>query len=975
MRPAASNARGGPSYTQLVTNAPFVGRESQLAALADLVRGAADGRGGFVLLAGEAGVGKSRLAVEALSRREALFLEAACAEDATTPFAPIVTALRAALRERPDVIDGLGRFREQLATLLPEYGPAPDTGDRATLVEAVRAAFTSVAAASPVLLLLDDLHWADAATIELLPMLAAVASSEPLVVVGTYRSDELPRGHQLRRARTELRRAGRLRELVVEPLDREQTRSLAASVLGREVGQVLAAAIWDRSQGVPFFVEELSLALQAGGSVAEGRRGLELAAGTAVPLPDSVRDAVLARADTLDPEARSTLEAAAAAGASVDLRLLVELDEEAGITGALASGFMLDGGDGRAGFRHALTREALYQGTAWTRRRRLHARLCDLLETRGAEPERIAEHAVQAGQPERAVPHLVAAAQRFCELHAYRDGARAGRRALELWTGADDDPARIEALARLGRCLHLSGDFRQAATAWREVVDRRRAHGDRLGEAAAQRELGTALDYAGRAADAYPILNASAETFAELGKPAEAARSRLAASGALIPLGDHAANVETLRRAQAEAREAGEEELRVMALAFEGLALAKHRRAAEGLRLAEQALADALAGSLAQGAADAYFATAAILVQSGDDAAARSTLEQAISYCEATGREAARQFCVGCLAIVLWKNGEWDQAVELARSVRAVPDADGVSHAHASTAWGCIESARGRARQARPLLADAVRFSVAMGAPSGRQAAPGLGRLDLARGDPEAATERCRQLLADVREDTGASFVAPLRWAAAHLASQGLAAETGACGAALGRIAADYPHLEARAALAATLAESAALAGDLESAAAYFSDALGVYAEIEAPFERAETLVRAAEASIALGERELAVQQLVDAHRLARRLGARPLAALAASRLTDLGERIDVRIGQRALADLRPGGLTRRELEVLRHVAVGRTNREIARELVLSTRTVDMHVRNTLSKLGCRTRTQAATRAIELGLVESTTSR
>ena len=411
-----------------------------------------------------------------------------------------------------------------------------------------------------------------------------------------------------------------------------------------------------------------------------------------------------------------------------------------------------------------------------------------------------------------------------------------------------------------------------------------------------------------------------------------------------------------------------------MALAFEGLALAKQRRPAEGLRLAEQALADALAGSFAQGAADAYFATAAILVQSGDDAAARSTLEQAIEYCEATGHEALRQFCVGCLAIVLWKNGDWDQAVELARSVRAVPDADGISHGHASSAWGCVEAARGRAQQARPLLADAVRISAAMGAPSGREAAAALGRLDVARGAPEAATERCRQLLADVRDGSGAKLVAPLRWAASHLASQGLAAETGACGEALGRIAADYPHLEARAALAATLAESAALDDDLEAAAAYFSDALAVYAEIEAPFERAETLVRAAEASIALGERELAVQQLVDAHRTARKLGARPLAALAASRLSDLGERIDERIGSRALADLRPGGLTRRELEVLRHVAVGRTNREIAGELFLSTRTVDMHVRNTLTKLGCRTRTQAATRAIELGLVESTPS-
>jgi DNA-binding NarL/FixJ family response regulator len=267
-----------------------------------------------------------------------------------------------------------------------------------------------------------------------------------------------------------------------------------------------------------------------------------------------------------------------------------------------------------------------------------------------------------------------------------------------------------------------------------------------------------------------------------------------------------------------------------------------------------------------------------------------------------------------------------------------------------------------------------MRFLAAIGITSGRESAAALARLDLARGDIEVATDRCRRLLADARDDAGANFVAPLRWAAAHLATQGLAAETGQCSEALARIASAYPHVEGRAALAATLAESAALAGNFEQATAYFAQALALYGEIETPFERAETLVRAAETSVAVGDRDLAVEQLADAYRTARKLGARPLSALAASRLAELGERIDERVGRRALADLRPGGLTRRELEVIRHVAVGRTNREIARELYLSTRTVDMHVRNALAKLDCRTRTQAATRAIELGIVEATAS-
>jgi DNA-binding CsgD family transcriptional regulator len=952
-----------------VVNVPLVGRDGPLAELRALVDDAVDGRGSLVLLAGEAGVGKSRLAREALADPRTVFVEAAASEGGTPPYGPVVEALRAAFREEPDAAERLAHLRTHLATLLPELGDTAGGGDAATLVEALRTAFATLAAARPTLVLLDDLHWADAATIEVLPALAALAPGVPLLVVGTYRSDELPRGHALRRARTELRRAGRLTELAVEPLDERGTRVLASLVLGEEPGPALAAAIWDRSQGVPFFVEELANALRADGRVAAVGQGLELATGSGVALPDTIRDAVLARADGIEPAARAALEAASAVGSSVDLGLLEQLEADDGIEGALASGLLLDLGDGHAAFRHALTREALYQETPWIRRRALHARLSELLEAAGATPELVAGHALAAGQQNRAVPFLLQAAERFCAVHAYRDAARAGRQALELWSGDDDDPVRVAALARLGRCLQLSGELRQAVPVWREVADRSVRLGDLHGSAVARRELGTALDLLGRCADAYAVLADAAAVFAELGEPVDAARARIVAAGAVHPLHDHVTEATLLRQAQDDARRGGDEELRLTALALEGFALAKQRRLAEGLPLAQRALAEALAASLPEAAAEAYWAVAGILLRAGDEAAARSTLEQAIEHCAATGQEATRQFCVGCLALVLWKTGEWDRAVDLAREVYAVPDALGISRAHAANAWGCVESARGRARQARPLLAEAVRFSEAVGVPGGRESAAALGRLDEARGDLAGATDRCRRLLEALPGNLAATFVAPLRWAASHLASRGLAAETAACGEALARICADFPHAEARAALAATLGESSLLAGDGERAAAYFSDALGLYGEIEAPFERAETLVRAAAASVAAGERDTAVQQLIDAYRTARRLGARPLAGRAAAALDELGERVDERVGRRAQADLRPGGLTRRELEVLRRVALGRTNREIAHELVLSTRTVDMHVRNLLGKLGCRTRTEATMRALELGLV------
>src|SRR5439155_1228553 len=230
---------------------------------------------------------------------------------------------------------------------------------------------------------------------------------EPLLVVGVYRSDEIARGHPLRRLRRDLRRSGRLRELVLEPLDSGATALLAAQTLGAEPSPALAAVLYQRTQGVPFFVEELAAALVSGGRVRAGRRGIELVKGEDVPLPDTVRDAVLLRTAALSDEARATHEYAEAA------------------------------------------------------------------------------------------PVLVTAAGEYARARAYRDALRTGRRAVELWAEGEDEAERLTLLAEIGRCAQLCGELPEAIIAWREVADARRAAGDALGLAAAERELATAYELQG----------------------------------------------------------------------------------------------------------------------------------------------------------------------------------------------------------------------------------------------------------------------------------------------------------------------------------------------------------------------------------------------------------------------------------------------------------------------------------------------
>jgi DNA-binding NarL/FixJ family response regulator len=948
----------------------LIGREREQTQLQAWLTEALAGRGSLVLLGGEAGVGKTTLVQRSLADSGLQILEGFAVQGGTSPFGPVVEALRSYLRAGGEPLLE-GPLAAHLAMLLPELGMAAPAADRATLFEAIRQALAVIAARCPTALFLDDLQWADDATPELLGALARSVDSHPLLLLGAFRSDELPRGHAIRRLRSELRRAGRLRQLTVEPLDAEASATLLEQTLGT-VAPSLRRAVYDRTDGVPFFVRELGSALAASGRLVPGPSGLELSAGEDVPLPDSVRDAVLLRAAGLTDDAREAVATAAVAGQTIDPELIMGVAEVSEWPDELLRrGIVIETDSGIMAFSHALVRDAFYGEIPWSRRVSLHRAVAERLQAQGAAPVFIAEHWVLGRRPEQAREALLAAAEASGAVHAYRDAERATRRALELWPEAYQESGRLDVLERLAGYAELAGDVAEAIPTWREVADGRRREGDLARVGTAHHRLAAALELQGRWQEALASREQAAVAFTAAGLPGEAAAERLVSAAHLRSAGSFRAALSLLEIAGEQARQAGRVDLQARILGQEGNVRARMGEGRSAVELVRTGLAMALEHGLTGPAADIYQRLADALEHAGDYSAAKETYDEAFSFCATNALEPTAQLCLACLTAVLRQSGDWDRAVTLCRQVIASSDATLHARAVATGILGSILGLRGQAKRARPLLHEALTLARRIELAAMELLATwGLAIVDQVDGTTESAAGHCWSILERWKQTEDRHYViSPLRWATTFFAESGDAAGARSCAAALAQVAEDAGHNEAMSALSHALGETAFLDGAAEQAAGHFSRALVLLHGVDAPIDRTESERRAAAALIMLDRREEAIEHLISAHRTLRRLGARPLLERVNANLAELGERAERRLSRRSLAQATNGSLSRREIEVVRLVAMGHTSREIARELFLSPRTVESHVSSILLKLDCRSRADAARRASELGLL------
>jgi class 3 adenylate cyclase/tetratricopeptide (TPR) repeat protein len=496
----------------------FVGRDAELRELREAVDEARGGKGELLLLVGEPGIGKTRTAEELATYAQVKGMRVhwgRCHEAAGAPaYWPWAEAIRSYVRDADPVglAWELGSSAAEVARIVPELrehlGSVPEAGDPTTeearfrLFDSVTSFLTAAARARPMMLVLDDLHWADEPSLLLLRFLAGSLADSGLLVVGAYRDVELGRHHPLARTVSELAAAERTHRVQLRGLDERSIERYIELSTGQSPPPGLAGAVLERTDGNPFFATELIRLLASEGNL---ERAASDAGGLAIP--EGVKEVVGRRLDRLSESANEVLTTAAAIGRRFSFDVLERACEDRNrheVASALAEAVAArivtesDRVPGRYSFSHALVRETLYAEIPGTRRATIHGRIAAALEDlHGPEPSEalaeLAHHFVEAapvGDPDRAVDYARRAARQASERLAHEDAAAQLVRASEvLELAPDPDPElRTELLLELGAAQTRASRYEAAREAFRRAASLARSRGD--GERFARAALG-----------------------------------------------------------------------------------------------------------------------------------------------------------------------------------------------------------------------------------------------------------------------------------------------------------------------------------------------------------------------------------------------------------------------------------------------------------------------------------------------------
>lgn len=1001
-----------------VSSPTLVGRHEELEQILANLNGDSPTEHRLIIVAGEAGVGKTRFVDEVGNRARQLgfhVLAGGCIDlGGAYPYAPFAEALRDLSRQlSPGAFGSLLEVGHgELARLLPPVGTPTSvesgaglsySSPQASLFEGLLRFLLQIAETAPVLVLIEDLHWADRSSLDLLSFLARNIRTDRLNLLATYRTDEVVRKHPLTPFLAELERSGRAERVTLARLGRKEVAQLLAAIQGGSPEPHVVDQIYARSEGNPFFAEEL------------------LAAGLPTDrLPETLREVLLTRAASLTGRSRDVLRVASAAGRRVSGTLLATVSARKedellpALREAVAHQILMVEESGTAHedvyvFRHALMQEAVYTDLLPGERTRLHASYAQALTDTG-ELERdtsiageLAHHWYAAHDLPRALDSSVRAGLNAESVFAFPEAQAHYERGLELWDRVPDPTARtgidrvslLESAARAAGAIgpsraiaHLLGaleildtdvDPSRAGLLHERLGLYRWMTGDSDGALAAYQQ-------AVRLVPAEPPSKARARVLAGLAQVLMVS-PRIEESR---PIAEEAVGV---------AQAVGAMDVEAHALNTLGMDMGYMGEVETGLAMLKRSLEIALALEDVDNTSRAYINLTDLLCQVGRFAEAVATGLDGVTFDELHGLVHLRVFAVCESAVALYRLGRWTESAAVLERAQQL-QASGVAEIFLQLRLAALEVGRGELDAAErrldhtkrlckktpdtqwvaPLTEYRAELAIWLGQPeSARQVvSQGIGILTPLRGSQVGRQGPIYTL--GIRAEADLAALARARQAGADIRECQLIA-TGYL-AGLRTVAEETRHSQsaftplAEAFLSLGLGEVSRLEG--RSDPSTWSDAAAAWQALAMPYAEAYARFREAEAVMQRnGSRSTALEPLRRAHELARDLGAGPLLREVEHLATRARLELDEESKKDLVSVVDPAtrfGLTPREREVLELLAAGHTNRQIAERLFISEKTASVHVSNILRKLSATSRTEAAGLAYRLHLVTATST-
>jgi DNA-binding SARP family transcriptional activator len=666
----------------------MVAREREFGQARALWNKTLSGRGQTLLLGADPGIGKTRLVQELVTQVRvagATALVGACYAEGGGPYAPFAQIVRRALHEGAGddldlpafVLADLLTIAPALRLRFPDIPPNPPLDPEAEqqrVFESVIAFCTALSERAPLLLVLEDAHWANSDTLSLFRHLARRAQRQRLMLVTTYREVEAESTRQLQQVRLDLNREGLATCLKLTQLDREGAGQLIAALFEEEITPEFLDNIYRKTEGNPFFMVEVCKALVESGELYHAEGGWNRRTAGELRIPSSVRVAVQSRVAKLCNEAQDALRLAAVIGREFGFDTLAEAsqrDEETLIDALEAAerAHLIEEVIGQGGvtftFAHALIPSTLYESVSTLRRRRLHRRVAAAIEVLRPDDESslagLAHHYAEAGDRERARAYYLRAGDHAWRSVAFGEAAGHYRAALERWPDAERS-ARAETLRKLLECLWMTGDLQEALEAYEESYTVLESAGDSIGRGAVQRLMGRICFKLGKREESLTHYHNALSILDDGSESVELARAVSSISRMHMVAAEYDEAVATGERALALAERLGAEDVTVHALNNIGASLVA-RDPERGLAMLQESLRRALALGLPYDACRAYYNLGSGFQKRCRYSEARAIYADLLAYAEHVG---AALFVVTThveLARVDWHSGQWAAAL------------------------------------------------------------------------------------------------------------------------------------------------------------------------------------------------------------------------------------------------------------------------------------------------------------------------